>query len=143
MIGCAAVQASSSAAHTADDVLIRNFNVDREIDLFIVLSQLLCKYLSLRNGSRETVKDISLLAVGLRDTVNNQVDSQLIRHEVAGIHVGFSLFAKFCAVLDVGTENVSCRDVGNPILLRDHLSLCAFACSGCSQHNDLHCNLHF
>ena len=56
VIGSAAVRAGSSSAHAVHDILIRNFDVDRVVDLFTVSGELLREDFRLRDRSRETVR---------------------------------------------------------------------------------------
>ena len=72
------------------------------------------------------------------DPVQKHADGDLIRHQIARVHVGLGLHPKLRAVLDVGAENVAGGNMGNPVTLCNPLGLCSLSCSRCSQHDNLH-----
>jgi hypothetical protein len=46
--------------------------------------------------------------------------------------------AVFHSVFNIGTENITCRNMRNLIFIRDHFSLCSFSRTGCPKHNYFH-----
>ena len=132
MIGCTTGNACTSAAHTIDDILIRNININCIINSISQFCKSLIQNLCLRNCTRESIKYISILAVIICYSVKKNLNSQLIRNELSLVHIFLSLHTKLCTALDIGSENVTCRDVGNRIFLRYHLGLCTLTCAGCA-----------
>jgi len=132
MIGCATVYAGTSSTHSLNDVLIGNLYIDSIINPVTKLCQCLFQYFSLRNGSREAIQNITVLAVILCNTVKKDLNSQFIGNKKTLIHVLLSFFSKLCTVLDVVSENVSRRNMGNTVLLCYHFCLCAFSGSRCA-----------
>ena len=92
------------------------------------------KYLSKYVIEKNDPKEQEIMLQALLDQINNQ----LIGDELALVHIGLGLHAEFCPVLDVCTEYITGRDMGNTILLTDHFSLGAFAGTGCTKHHYLH-----
>ena len=69
MIGSAAGQACTASGHSLYDVFIRYIYVDCVINMISKLRQLAVQNLSLRNGTRKTVQNITILAIVLCNTV--------------------------------------------------------------------------
>src|SRR5699024_9394295 len=111
MISSSAVNTGSSSGHTVYDILVRDLHIDRIIHLLAHCCKRFVKSLCLRDRTRETIEHISVCTVILLHSVYDQINNQFIRYEQPLIHVGLSLFTKLCTIFDVGTENISCRDM--------------------------------
>ena len=129
MISSSASYACTTSAHTFYNVLIRNFYVNRIINCIIQFGKCCVQALCLRNGTRETIKDITFLAVILLYAIYDQVAYQLIRNKKSLIHICFCFLSKLCSVFDICTENISGGDVRNLIFLSNFLCLSSFSSS--------------
>ena len=138
MIGGTAAQAGSSAAHSADDVLVRDFNIHCRIDLASLCCQGLGKALRLRDRAGESVQNISLFAVRFMDPVKQHADGHFVRHQSALVHVLLGFFPERGSRLDVCAEDVARGNVRNAVSIRDLLCLCSLTGTGGAEHHDFH-----
>ena len=132
MISRTAGYTGSSSAHSFNDVLIRNFDIDGIVKFRSHLFQGFCQGFGLRNGPRKSVQDESFLCIFPGQPVYYQVNNQLIRYQSTLIHIGLCFLTKLSTVFDIRSEDVSRGDVGNTVLCSDLLCLCALACTGCT-----------
>ena len=77
MICSATSNTCASSAHSVNDILIRDLNIDCIINILTDCCKGLIKCLSLRNCSRETVQNEALIAVILGQTVFNHPDENV------------------------------------------------------------------
>ena len=138
MVSCPAGQTGTSAAHSFYDIFIRHIHINGIINLIAKLCQRFIQYISLRNRSRKSIQYISVSAILLCNSVKKNLNRQLIRNKQPLIHIFLRFHAKFRAVLDVCTKNITCGNMGNSIFFSDHFCLRALACAGGAQHNYLH-----
>ena len=129
MVSAAAGKARAASAHAVNNIAVRNFHIDRVIDLGIQILKRACQRFRLRYGSRETVQYVAVSAVFLLNTVHYKIAGQLVRNEQALVHIGLCLIPQFRSVLDICAENITCGDMRNLILLGNLLCLCSFSCS--------------
>ena len=93
---------------------------------------------SLGNGARETVEEEAVGAVGLRDTVLDQCDDQVIGYQAAGIHDALGFNTQLGACFYRSAQHVTGGDLWNSEFFSDELCLSTFTGPGSSQQNDAH-----
>ena len=133
VIGCAAAQADTATGHTLLDDFVRHLESQCAVDACDLVESL-----SLRDRAREAVKDEAALAVALCDALLEQVDDELIRYELAGVHVLLSRLAKGRIVLDCLAQNVAGGDARNAHLFDEVGCERALAGAGCAKKNQIH-----
>jgi hypothetical protein len=134
VIGAARSQVSTATGHAVDDVAIRHVDFEHEFDRHAGVLH----GLRLRNGAREAVEQVAVLAVVLGQAILDHADDDGVRHQAAGIHVLLGLEAESGAGLDLGAQHVAGRNLGNAELFGDESSLRTLAGAGCAQQNQLH-----
>ena len=88
--------------------------------------------------AREPVEDEAGLAVGLFDALFDEAEHDLVGHESAGVHDHFRFLAERRTVGHCFAEDIPRGDLGNLVLLNQHLRLRTFTSTGRSkQHNPL------
>jgi hypothetical protein len=87
---------------------------------------------------REAVEQETDLGVRLGQAVLDHRDGDLVRHEVAGVHVRLGLLAQLGLAADVGAEDVAGRDRRDAQLAGDDLCLGPLARSGWAQQHHAH-----
>ena len=138
MVCCSAVYTCSASGHSVYNIFIRNFYIDGIIHLLSHCRQSFIQCLCLWDCSRETIQHISFGTVFLIYPVYHEVNYQFIRYKKSLIHICFCFLSKLCSVFNIGSENITCRNMRNIIFLCNFLSLCSFSCSRSTQHNNLH-----
>ena len=133
MVGCTAAQADTTAGHALLDDLVRYLESQSTVDLCDLV-----ECLSLRDRARKTVKDEAALAVALCDALLEQVDDELVRYELAGVHVLLSRLAKGRIVLDCLAQNVAGRDARNTHLFDQVGRERTLAGARCAKKNQIH-----
>ena len=121
MIAGAAAFADAAAAHTVDNLLVGYFQRHHSVESDSRLLQCLC--LSDRAG--HAVQNVAARAVRLLQTLVDDADDDLIRHQLAGIHVLLGLQAGGSSIFDGGTQDVARGDRGDPQRFLDNICLCA------------------
>ena len=121
MIAGAAVFADAAAAHALNDQIIGHFQRHHSIESDSRLFQ----HLRLRNGAGYAVQDKSIGTVGFLQTFFDDADNDIVRYQLAGIHVLLGSYANRSTIFDGGTQNVTSGDRGDPQLLLDNVCLCA------------------
>ena len=81
---------------------------------------------------------IILLGVLLAQAFLDEVDHELVGHQLAGVHVALGLHAEGAPGLDRRTKQVAGGDVGKAELLHELLGLCALARARCAKKNEIH-----
>jgi len=112
VIAGAAVLADPSAAHTGDDLFIGDFDGYHSVEADAGLLH----GLGLGDGAGHAVQNITIGAVGLLQALIDDTDDDLIRHQLACVHVLFGLEAGGSAVFHGCTQNVT-RGYGGDIQL--------------------------
>ena len=107
MVSSSASRAGPASAHSVYDILIRNIDINSVIDGCFHSFKSTVKSLRLRNGSRETIQNVTLAAVVTADSVNDEVTGEFIRNQKSLIHILPGLFAKLRSILDIRAENVT------------------------------------
>ena len=95
----------------------------------------------LLQGAREAIQDHAVLAVGLIDPVGNDLDDDLVRDEVAGIHDGLGALAHLAARLNGGTEHLPGGKLDQTATCGKFLRLRSLAGPRRSQQNEVHMRL--
>ena len=108
VVGGAAAQAHAATGHTLLNDLVGYLEGECAINVGNLVQRF-----RLRNGARETVEDEAALAVALRDALLEQIDYQIVRHKLAGIHEALSLLAEGGIVLNCLTQDIASGDAGN------------------------------
>jgi len=91
--------------------------------------------LRLRSRAREPIKYKSIVTVGLGNAVLDHTQHNFIGNQLAAFHQRFCLLPKRRAETNVVTKHVTCRQMRQPITLRNPLCLGALACSRRTQQN--------
>ena len=121
----------AATRQTADDLFIRHGDFQYVIEFHTALFHGIC----LRNGAREAVNQKPILTVGLANTLFDQVDDDVIRHQTTAVHNLFNLQAQLSAVLDSGAQHIPGGNLGNLELLTNKLSLSPLPCAGGTQQD--------
>jgi len=120
-------------------------------DLFVIDDQLehdgqghglhgkhLVQHLGLVHRSREPVEQEAFGRVVVGQPVLDHRDGDLVRDQVAGVHVLLRLDAEVGALADVGPEDVSRGDLGHGEVRGNELRLRAFPCPGRPDQHEAH-----
>jgi len=137
VIGGAAL-AHPSSCDPLDQLLIGNIDIQDHIDLLAQSGQNFVQSLRLGHGSGESVQHPSGLNIILGQAVFDDIDQQGIRNQLSCIHELLSLNPQGGAAADVLPQNVTGRDVGDLVLVSNHLSLCALAGSRRAEQYNIH-----
>ena len=137
MVGGPAVDAGPAAGHSPLNLLVGDLNGDHRIELDTGLLQ----GLSLGDGAGHPVQDIALLAVGLGQPLGDDADDDVVRDQLAGVHILLGLQAHGGAVGHGGAEDVAGGNGGDVQLLADDLRLSAFTGARGAQQDQLHSTL--
>ena len=86
----------------------------------------------------EAVEDEALLGIIVLEALLDEIDDELVRDELAGVHEGLRLLAELRLSLHSRAEEVAGGDVREAILLDELLRLSALACAGSAEQNDVH-----
>ena len=129
MVCSSTANTGTTSTHTVNDILIRYIYINCIIHLLSKLCKCFIKCFCLRNGSRKSIQNISILAVFLIHTVNYEINYQFIRYKKSLIHICFCFFTKLCSLFDISSEDISSRNVWDFVLSCNFLSLCAFSSS--------------
>lgn len=119
---------------TVNDQLVRNV----EFKNVVHVDACFFHGISLRNSTREAIKQETITAVFLSNTLFYQRDHQLISHQLTGVHDVFRLFAQLGARFHGSTQHITGGDLRNTILLHDELSLSSFTRARSAKQNDTH-----
>jgi hypothetical protein len=92
-----------------------------------ILCQLPIQPLSLIDGSRKAVENITAACIRAGKAVRNHLIHEIVRDELPLIHEGFSGFAQLRSVSNVGAEQVTGGDLRNTVGGHESLGLSAFA----------------
>ena len=106
----------TTAGHTLDDVAVRHVDFEHDVDRHAGILH----GLGLRNGAREAVEQVAVLAIVLGQAILDHADDDGIRHQAARIHVpllGFQTERGTC--LDLGAQHVAGGNLRNAELLAD------------------------
>jgi len=125
----------TAARHALDDFLIGDVDLDDVVDRH---AGGLHRF-GLRNGAREAVEQIAVLAVRLLKARLHHADDDVVGDEAASIHDGLGLHAKLGAGLDLRTQHVAGGDLRNAVFFLDVIGLGAFAGARAAQQNQTHC----
>ena len=107
----------SSSTHSVDDILVRNIYINCIINLLILIIQCIVKSFCLWNGTWKTIKDKSFKTILFFNTIYYKINNQFVWYKLSCIHVSFCFLSEFCIVLNISTENISCRNMRNTIFL--------------------------
>ena len=108
MEACAACFADSSSCQSCDQFILSYSDVKNLVDLAAMGCKKFIQLLCLINGSRKTIQKESVLAVVLRQSVCRDLDDEIIRNELASVHVRLRFLAQLRTVFDVFSKDVSC-----------------------------------
>ena len=133
-----AVTAHAARGEALDDHLGVHVHEQRRVERTTQLGQLRIERDRLSGRAREAVKDEALLGVRILQTLGHQADDDVVRHKIAGIHVGLRLLAQLGARLHRRAQHVARRNVRRPELLHQLGGLRALAGARRSQQHDIH-----
>ena len=136
MVGRSANAHAPAGQSVYDDVEADN-DVDGDVDLCHFV-----KRFRLRDRAGETVQDVTVPRVRLRQSVRDYADDDFVGNERTRVDVGFGELTELRPFLDVSPEDVAGGDVWNAVFFCDQRRLRAFARAGSAQHDDVfHCYL--
>ena len=124
----------AATAHARDDHFVRHRNFKREINSN---ARVLHRF-GLWDRARKTVKQIAVLAIGLRQALFHQTDDDFVAHERAGIHHFFRCEPHRGAGLDRCAQHVARGNLRYAVFLANELRLCAFARPRGTKKNESH-----
>ena len=134
VVAGAAVLAHTPAAHPSNDLLVRDLDGHHCIEADTGLLH----GLRLSDGAGHPVQNVAVGTVGLLQAVVDDADDDLIRHQLACVHILLGLQTCGRAVFHGGTQNVACGDRGDLQLLLQNLCLSTLTGTRCSKHNYFH-----
>ena len=126
MEGLAAILAGPASGHTVDYRLVRYLDGQRTVDV----DTCLLERFGLGDGSRHTVEDIAVFAVGLGEALVDDTDDDIVGNELAAFHICLSLQTDRRAVFHGRTEDVAGRNGGDREHTAQYLSLSTFTGAG-------------
>src|SRR3954453_12362979 len=132
-----AVRAHAPARETADDVLLGHVDQQRRGQPAVDLAQRVVERLGLLVRPREAVEQEAVGGVGLAQAVEDHGDDDLVRHELAAVHVRLRLLAEVRLVLDGLAEHVARRDVREREVLLQTIGLRALPGPGRPQQDEV------
>ena len=124
----------SPAAQAAEEVRIRHFDLDNEVEVDARITQ----GFNLRQGAWKSVHDETVGAIRGFDAFLDQADDHRIRHQGAAVHVRLGFHAQLGAGLDHFTQHVAGGDLRNLVVLNQELGLSAFAGTGQAEKKNAH-----
>ena len=118
-IGLDVVHAAGLDAHAPPgdaphEILVGHVEQQHRGDAAAELVERLAERVGLRARAREAVEDEAVARVVGADAVDDQVDHELVRHELAGVHEALRLQPQLGAVLDGRAQDVAGRHVRQP-----------------------------
>src|SRR5690554_6787243 len=134
MVSTTRSRMEAAARHAFDDLFVIHSNFHHMVNGNTGITQ----RFSLRNGARETVKQETVGAVILLDTLLDQVDDDVIRHQTTRFHDVLHLQAQRGTCLDGSTQHVASGNLWNTELFGNEACLGTFTGTGRSQQNHAH-----
>src|SRR5574343_788114 len=134
VVGTARRQVGTATGHALDDVAVRHVDFEHEFDRHTGILH----GLSLRNGARETVEQVAVLAVVLGQAILDHADDDSVRHQAARVHVLLGFEAKRGAGLDLSAQHVAGGNLRDAELLADESSLRSLTGARSAQQNQFH-----
>ena len=125
----AGLDAHSPTREAPDHLIVGDLDQDRCGDVALQLRELLVERLRLIDRARKPVQDEAVLGVRLTEPLRDHGNDQLVRDELALIHVFLGLLAELGAVLDVGSQHVSGGDERKPKVDSEPIGLRSLPCS--------------
>ena len=106
-------------ATRAHELLNRDLDRDHPLDLLAAGREGRVQGLRLRDGAREAIEDRAARRGRLRQLVHEHLDRDVVRYQVAALHVGAGLLAELSAVAQRLAEQVARGDVRQAQLLAE------------------------
>ena len=119
----------TAAAHAVDNHAVRHIDFNHGIQIHTSFNH----GFGLCQCTWETVKQETVFAVVLGNTLFNHADNDVVAHQTAFINDFFCFQTQRSACFDGCAEHVAGRDLRNAECSSDELSLCAFAGAWCAQ----------
>ena len=104
-----AADTCASSGHAVNNIVIRDIDIHRIVDLLSELFNCSVKCLRLRDRPRESIQKISVLAVVLLNTIYYEVAYELIRYELPGGRCLPWKYAELNMLLQVSLPVFPCR----------------------------------
>ena len=114
MVPAAARAADSSSGEPFNDGVVRQHKVQHAVN-----ARKPCQRIGLRYGPGEAVEYVAVARVESLKPLSDNRYGQLVGDEVAPVKDRFDLLAEWALVLDCRAEEISRRDMGNLVLLRN------------------------
>jgi len=133
MVGPAAAQAYAPAGEAVNQLLIFDLNIDDLVNLSEFR-----ECLSLSHGPRESIQDISVLAVRLFQSLFDDVNHNRIRNQIAAVDVGLGGQTCRRSLFHCPAQNVSSGDLRDAQPLANANGLGSLSCTRRAKENDVH-----
>lgn len=121
-----------------DHLVLGDLQVQNRVQLGALVLEHRVKGLGLSHVAGEAVEQEAVRGVRLGHAVLGHPDGDLVRHQLACVHVGAGLLAKVSALADVGAEEVARGDLRNRQVLGKVRSLRSLAGTGRPDEDDSH-----
>jgi hypothetical protein len=142
VVDVAGVAAHPATGQALDQVLDRDLDGDRPIDLAAALGEGLVEDDRLGTIAREAVEDHAGRRIGLVEPLEEHLDRDVVRHELAALHVAPGRQADRRAVTDRGPEEISGGHVRHAEVRRQDRRLGPLAgARSTQQDDDLHARI--
>src|SRR3954468_14211374 len=132
-----AVRADAPAGQPPHDVVLGHVDEQRGREPAVDLLQRLVERLGLLVGAREAVEQEAVAGVRVVQAVQDHADDDLVRDEIAAVHVLLRLFPEVRALLDGLAQHVAGRDVREGEVLLEALGLGALARAGRAEQDEV------
>lgn len=118
VVGTTARRVDETALDTGNKALIRDLKLNNVLEGGLTLRQHLVEGLGLGDGTRETVKNETVLAVlVVLELTLDHADHDVVTHKTTLVHDLLGLLAKLSASLDLATEHITGSKVARLALL--------------------------
>ena len=133
VVEVAVLDADPPAGEPADHLLVGGVQQQRGGETAVALRQSPVEHVRLPARAREAVEDEAVGGLRGVDPLHDHVADQVVRHQVAAVHVLLGLAPQLGAVLHGGAQDVAGRVVGQVEVVDQALCLGALAGAGRSQ----------
>ena len=138
VIPCPALLAAEAAGDAVDHLGVIHFQLDHEIDFFLLGCEHRIERLGLGGRARETVEDEPVRAVLIRDRIADDADHDIVAHQLALGHHLLGLEAQLAARRDGRTQHIASRELGEFERIPQVIRLRPFTSARRPEENDIH-----
>ena len=133
----AAIGAAPAPAEASEDFVVGDLDQQRGGDLGVLFRQGGVERLGLFGGAREAVEQAAELRVFAVEPIEQHRDRQLVRHQLAALHIALRFHPQLRLVADVFAEHVAGGEVEQSGALGEVDGLGAFARAGRTEQDDV------